>query len=765
MAINYSNSGFVDPNTQIKSTQIPLSGIEKGVDKLTKYYDAARDNETKTESYIRKLKSSVHPIDQELADKLGADFNQRIKDRVAKGNYEDMVWQTQGDAQDVAVMYDKLSKDSELIRKQEEAIRTDKAILSQEDRDTEAAMYLENLKKNRPQYLPQGRALTPGLITSPSYTPDVHGVDFIGKIANGWQFDSNSQGKLTTHRATGKEQRADGSFYNPGEMFVTNSQGKIAYIDEQEMNQALHSSIQNDPAVGSSLQQSLNRSLFRQPLREGETEEMRKTELYNKLFGSQVDFVAQRDSYTREEDKYAETQNKGKTGSTGGVGSEGTEPSSIERNRVPGETEITKGKIGAVGEALNIVGGKGPLTMGADVNAPTGGLYKTSYDLPASKAVVRNYLVDILQSNNPGFDVLRNIRVNTSSPSSVYNKLESGEPLSYDDKSVLEEIQLKRESMVGSTKNLRNAAHSYEAPGSINMTQTLQSMYPQFVTGKDKIYNDKEALDFAEKQLFGESGNIMDGTGHIQDMELLDPKTNKVIRGNRLIKALNDEEFDNIDIPDDIEDIESPAVNKGDKGVKESKASILGAVNPTNMGGFYLDRKNDDGTYTEGNQKFANGLVVAIGGKQFIVANPALKGNINPKSPKGIKMNSNIATGITQLLRDEDAPADFRIENSNQEKIEISMKKISPTIREFTLYPGTKKEEKIKVYDNANKLLKVPTFDERGNKTFKIITSNTPTGTFTEAALKRLYPNMEEKGYEIVDVDPVEALINHALTN
>jgi hypothetical protein len=117
MALNYEQAQFVDPKIQIAPRELPVEAMMKVGNVLQDRFDKAMENETKTQAFIRKLKSSSNPADHAVADQIMSSYNERLKDRATNGRYQDMQWQTQQDALDVAGMYEGLSNRAKQIEK------------------------------------------------------------------------------------------------------------------------------------------------------------------------------------------------------------------------------------------------------------------------------------------------------------------------------------------------------------------------------------------------------------------------------------------------------------------------------------------------------------------------------------------------------------------------------------------------------------------------------------------------------------------------
>jgi hypothetical protein len=182
MNLNYDMAKFVDPKIQIAPRELPVEAMMKVGNVLQDRFDKAMENETKTQAFIRKLKSSSNPADHAVADQIMSNYNERQKDRATNGRYQDMQWQTQQDALDVAGMYEGLSNRAKQIAEYEKAIDLN-TVNSPEIKKLQKEKYRKSIMQS--QFDPEKRILqgldvsAPNIVNAFDY--EKHMMDLAGQ--------------------------------------------------------------------------------------------------------------------------------------------------------------------------------------------------------------------------------------------------------------------------------------------------------------------------------------------------------------------------------------------------------------------------------------------------------------------------------------------------------------------------------------------------------------------------------------------------------
>ena len=249
--LNFESAQFVDPKIQIAPRELPVEEMMKVGNVLQDRFDKAMENETKTQAFIRKLKSSSNPADHAVADQIMSNYNQRIKDRATNGRYQDMQWQTQQDALDVAGMYEGLSNRAKQIAEYEKAIDLNPKVSDPKVKQHLKEQYRKNI--TQAQFDSEKRMLQGLDVSAPNIVND---FDY-GK----WAMDNAGQWKPSTIAGKKVEQK----FYKPGARLPdgTTSEGgvyrtvgssSVQKVTDEEIKQGLEKIAFSNPDLQAALE-------------------------------------------------------------------------------------------------------------------------------------------------------------------------------------------------------------------------------------------------------------------------------------------------------------------------------------------------------------------------------------------------------------------------------------------------------------------------------------------------------------------------------
>jgi hypothetical protein len=255
--LNFESAQFVDPKIQIAPRELPVEAMIKVGNVLQDRFDKAMENETKTQAFIRKLKSSSNPADHAVADQIMSNYNQRLKDRATNGRYQDMQWQTQQDALDVAGMYEGLSNRNKKIQQDLEEINKSSKYLSDASRNKAKEMYQKELKSSKFD-------VTNNILTDLDVNPFNEAAD-VDKLK--WAVTYGHLMKPTVNKVSGTTIVGVDALGNeikdpkvkPTMLMTKTRSGNLVKLTAQELQQALTPAALNDPAI----QAELNRNVYR----------------------------------------------------------------------------------------------------------------------------------------------------------------------------------------------------------------------------------------------------------------------------------------------------------------------------------------------------------------------------------------------------------------------------------------------------------------------------------------------------------------------
>lgn len=297
--IQYENA-FVNPNIQITPNEIPLEQLQKTSDVIQNRYDKAYEEETKTRALGKKLQASADPADRELAKQIMDTYGKRLDERAKSGDYQNMRWQTMQDATEFADIYSGLSEKAKTMQKYRDYINTAK------DVDANAKQYyLKQLNNNttKSAFDHDNRILTGLNVEAPNVTQNAAISELADKFGSGWKADGGGGKSVRTVFTQPGDRLADGQISSGGAWKET-SANKWEKVDPEEVTSGVKKLLQSDQTVKAHVDRDTDISIDTTPLQEGETREMRRTQIENHLLDPAVKSVAQKQGYTN---SYKET--------------------------------------------------------------------------------------------------------------------------------------------------------------------------------------------------------------------------------------------------------------------------------------------------------------------------------------------------------------------------------------------------------------------------------------------------------------------------
>jgi hypothetical protein len=190
--MDFNRQLMFDPKIDIIGKEVPIAAMEKTGDILQGRYDAAKDTETKTMALIKKLSASSNSVDRETATQIMEHYGNKMKERAAVGDYQNMKWQTQQDAMDAAGLYEGLSNRNKELMKHAEDINTKSGITDVNRRSYERDKWLNSQSKTK--FNSENGVLEGTSVTAPNLYKDVDTAKLFDSYGQG--IIANVTGKL-----------------------------------------------------------------------------------------------------------------------------------------------------------------------------------------------------------------------------------------------------------------------------------------------------------------------------------------------------------------------------------------------------------------------------------------------------------------------------------------------------------------------------------------------------------------------------------------
>lgn len=598
MAINFEQARYVDPNVDIKGTKIPLATMDKGIEKLDVLYNAARANDTKMAALNKRLLMNAHPGDVEAANAVNEFYNKKLQERIAAGNYEAHVWQTEADANDMAGLYERISQDKELRNKYEADILANNTIDPAEREDL-VKMYQKEqapLAFNSDLQAFNSRNILPYSVAANQDVPKI-----LDSMVNGWLPDTNGTTTVKAGISNGTQTDAYGNIIPAGMKIVTTDKGVTRIAKEGEIESYLRNAVKSHQPIRDMMTQKLKLSLNRKPLAEGETVEMRAAALEKEYIEPGIQFAKEKHGFVdRQTDEKSQILNAQK-GKGDGSGDGDTKNPFNGTQDLRTSTNVVKNNFS---EAIK--------SFGNEYEDPT--IKKENTSL--IKNTLNNWLDSpeysqlLLKSdrdfknqtlNSPISDREKEI-FNNLNFYAINRKLEKGETLNGWEVKYLQHADeiINGETEHTGASGVRDSAVTFSGPGSPALRGFYQNKYPDQIN-PDGTFNTTVAIDRDNKYLFGENLDMNDGSG--------------VSHGLKWVA------LDGTILGSGTDALDKIPESKNSKGEKHRFARIDGIINPHNPAGF-------EPSHIKGGQKVQGTFdalgqrLVSVSGKQYAVINP-----------------------------------------------------------------------------------------------------------------------------------------------
>ena len=634
MAINFEQARYVDPNVDIKGTKIPLATMDKGIEKLDVLYNAARANDTKMAALNKRLLMNAHPGDVEAANAVNEFYNKKLQERIAAGNYEAHVWQTEADANDMAGLYERISQDKELRNKYEADILANNTIDPVEREDLVKIYQKEQapLAFNQDLQAFNSRNILPYSVAANQDVPKI-----LDSMANGWLPDTDGKTTVKIGISDGTQTDDYGNSIPAGMKIVTTDKGVTRIAKEEEIETYLRGAVKSHQPIRDMMAQKLKLSLNRKPLAEGETVEMRAAALEKEYIEPGIQFAKEKHGFVDSQtDIKHQILNAQKTSSDNGGGN--------------GLKDANNPQAGDYRTTVKTV----PNNFSSSIEGISN-KYLEPEKLQSAKEQVLYTLENL--TSNPQYskkiaelDKKHAARKTASSmfatheemsPNvySIINKIHKGEPLTIYDESYLKMIN---ENINGVTEHtgasgVKDVSATISSVGSQANEDFFKLKYENEVNANG-TFDISKAMEKDNKNMFGDNLDLNDGVGLARDLEWIELNGKNLGSGEVAIETF-------------------PETTSKD-GTKHRFARIDGIINARNPAGFeptYIH----NGQRVQGSFEALGQRVATVGGKKYAIINHQ-EDLVNPEDK---------AYAYSAYYRREDARPKIVIPTRNGESI------------------------------------------------------------------------------------------------
>jgi hypothetical protein len=294
MAINWNGAEFVSPKIGIAPEVLPLEAAQKVGDTLQGRYDTAKLQETKLDSLTKKLMMSSDKKDQELAAQIVETYKNRIKERSASGNYQDMLWQTTADAEDFANIYTGLSERAKKMQQYRDIILTNEKQTNLDKRKWNADVWEESQSKAK--FDPENRFLTDVGVTAPLISNTFDFTKALDTWGKGFEADLSAVTGNQYVKYNARDKMGNGQLAPVGGIYDKTTSHKVSFVKESDIEKVLDTYIKNSPEAVADLQSEKEYLMSK-----GMTEEGAMAKIQNERIEPLKNAVAIKNGFTRTE--------------------------------------------------------------------------------------------------------------------------------------------------------------------------------------------------------------------------------------------------------------------------------------------------------------------------------------------------------------------------------------------------------------------------------------------------------------------------------
>ena len=245
MPIDWNQAQFVDPKLQIVGEQLPVEAAMKTGDILQGRYDKAMEMDTKLGALKKKLMGSVDPADQELAKQISDTFDARLNERKAKGDYQNMQWQTTADAEDFANIYTGLVEKAKTMQKYRDYINTTDKISNQDKKKWELEKWAAAQAKSK--FDPENRFVSNLNVEAPKLTYDYDMAKAVDAFGKGFEADltANTGNKYKSYKEG--EKMKNGVVAPVSGIYDVTTGHKVSEVKASDIERVIDTYMKNTP--------------------------------------------------------------------------------------------------------------------------------------------------------------------------------------------------------------------------------------------------------------------------------------------------------------------------------------------------------------------------------------------------------------------------------------------------------------------------------------------------------------------------------------
>lgn len=314
MAINWNQAEFVAPKIQINPEALPIEAMMNVGDELQKRYDVALDTDTKLGAVARNLLQNVADIDKPEAMKIFDFYQNRLKERASKGNYQDMRFQTQADALDLKGMYEGLSNRKKELEDYEKSLRERKDISATKAQEL---LEMEKAKLSSAIFDPERRYVSNLGISKRHFASDVEPLELGNTMLSGWKADSHTGKSQSFKMADGTTEIKGLGILPKGTILEYKEGHGWEQVKPEDIGKATEQMFKSHIGFNAMVDRDTELSIYKEPLKEGETLESRRQQVFNQLTNNTKEFLKDKFGYKQTQDETEVNFSKGLAGKEG----------------------------------------------------------------------------------------------------------------------------------------------------------------------------------------------------------------------------------------------------------------------------------------------------------------------------------------------------------------------------------------------------------------------------------------------------------------
>jgi hypothetical protein len=608
MPIQFENT-FVNPNIQVKGTEIPLEQLEKTSNILQDRYDKSYENLTKFQVLAKQAEQIANPLEREKVKQYIASYQPAIDQMAKEDALHRVGWKTMAMANEAA-------GNLKMFQDRDTEIKSIKDKIAATDiNDVQTRTYYQNMLDEavkQTTFDPEKQSFNFQSINMPNVVKDYDYAKFLFGAGNDWKADTFGNSMKDVVVLNQDQVDANGNLIRKAGVYNKKDMSEVSQVKYNEVKNNILKALKGSPGAMEALDRDVNARMWGMGIdgKDPKNKEL-KDKIYDQVYKDKVlgvaEAVANKEAFTATK-KANELDYDKETSYVWGVGA-------------PQESELG-GKSVRESEAFKAVESK-PITdflsnlksTGFTSNvmsyAGSDAMIKKFQEDPKNKNIIKlairsltndSYLKELKQSNPNLYTKLTESKIADNQSTNIWdilNTVDKGKNLNGMQMGLLSDLLSNTNVALGSAYTVRNK-------DDVSFKKEMLSQYGDIVRTNGN-YDPIKASKLLNHGLFeNEEGLVL-------QKDKSNKFTNLNIGASKGLMMMHPVSGEIVPLKDYLQSIESELPDK-------TPITVTGKVDP----GSLIHATSDNAYNSERNiaKAFGNAYTLDVNGKEIIVANP-----------------------------------------------------------------------------------------------------------------------------------------------